>query len=106
MVRLPLRLHPRSSLFPSTTLFRSAWLARMVLGHVLLVIVERPRLCFGGGLLRAGVLRHRLEASLGRALHPGAVRSEEHTSELQSQSNPVCRLLLEKKDNHTLPAIW
>src|SRR2546430_4867666 len=32
--------------------------------------------------------------------HPGSVRSEEHTSELQSQSNLVCRLLLEKKNNH------
>src|SRR2546430_4851867 len=33
--------------------------------------------------------------------HPAHVRSEEHTSELQSQSNLVCRLLLEKKNNHT-----
>src|SRR5256886_5878133 len=33
----------------------------------------------------------------------GAIRSEEHTSELQSQSNLVCRLLLEKKKNDTLP---
>ena len=50
-----------------------------VLGHVMLVIVKRPLLFFGGGLLRAGVLWRRLEASLGRALHPGAVgQIDEH----------------------------
>src|SRR2546430_9505851 len=47
--------------------------------------------------------RHRV-LQLRRALGPGAeVRSEEHTSELQSQSNLVCRLLLEKKKKQTKP---
>src|SRR2546430_17593156 len=49
-------------------------------------------------------LRHELEMPLvmtedGRMEHATRVRSEEHTSELQSQSNLVCRLLLEKKKN-------
>src|SRR2546427_5451673 len=71
MIRRP----PRSTLFPYTTLFRS-------LGQV-----RRD----GGGP------RHRLLQSLRTP--PVALRSEEHTSELQSQSNLVCRLLLEKKKN-------
>src|SRR2546430_2906215 len=67
MIRRP----PRSPLFPYTTLFRSRHDARM----------ERD------GRRIAGVVRQRI----------GEKRSEEHTSELQSQSNLVCRLLLEKK---------
>src|SRR5688572_32197077 len=85
MIRRP----PRSTLFPYTTLFRSA------------------RRCVDVG--DVGVFRHAgkpvglppgLAAVLARLHAPvvGAdVRSEEHTSELQSQSNLVCRLLLEKK---------
>src|SRR2546430_3204499 len=80
MIRRP----PRSTLFPYTTLFRS-WSRRR----------EGPstgkRLRFG----RSGHLSHMLLV-LARATRPGR-RSEEHTSELQSQSNLVCRLLLEKK---------
>src|SRR2546430_9658215 len=79
MIRRP----PRSTLFPYTTLFRSI--------ATELDAVRR-------------VLRHpgELLADLGRGvvrvLRKGVVpRSEEHTSELQSQSNLVCRLLLEKK---------
>src|SRR6266853_865337 len=66
---LMIRRPPRSTLFPYTTLFRSCC----------------PRL-----------FSHRRIPS---AMHPSAARSEEHTSELQSQSNLVCRLLLEKKKN-------
>src|SRR2546430_5918455 len=68
MIRRP----PRSTLFPYTTLFRSAF--------------EKV----GARLLAA---RHRIAGEP----HAGEIRSEEHTSELQSQSNLVCRLLLEKK---------
>src|SRR2546427_8106091 len=79
MIRRP----PRSTLFPYTTLFRSpsnvyrtrdgAWLTVVATGDAIFT-----RLC-------------------------QAMRSEEHTSELQSQSNLVCRLLLEKKKNKNEP---
>src|SRR5258706_3435446 len=73
MIRRP----PRSTLFPYTTLFRS----RLLLLH---------------GTDGRGALRERLRRPAGRVeRRPG--RSEEHTSELQSLTNLVCRLLLEKK---------
>src|SRR3712207_7807480 len=80
MIRRP----PRSTLFPYTTLFRSAWCP---------VGDERARL---------GQLREVLVLSMPRGLdvehrHAVAGRSEEHTSELQSRQYLVCRLLLEKK---------
>src|SRR2546430_2994594 len=85
MIRRP----PRSTLFPYTTLFRS-----IALGS------RRPH----GGTL--GAIEHpELDRrAIGRSPHDAAegidlARSEEHTSELQSQSNLVCRLLLEKKKN-------
>src|SRR2546425_13154125 len=79
---LMIRRPPRSTLFPYTTLFRSAPGAR------------------GGGRARRSTAAHRL---LGhRGLRRGGARvprrrSEEHTSELQSLAYLVCRLLLEKK---------
>src|SRR5688572_32625808 len=75
MIRRP----PRSTLFPYTTLFRS----RDEAGDR----VDRG----------IGVLPQRLLQGRARGEHAGRRRSEEHTSELQSQSNLVCRLLLEKK---------
>src|SRR2546430_7059596 len=80
MIRRP----PRSTLFPYTTLFRSRAPADLRTGHR-----ARVRLACG-----AGERDPQLEMAHARL---GAVRSEEHTSELQSQSNLVCRLLLEKK---------
>src|SRR2546430_9806917 len=77
MIRRP----PRSTLFPYTTLFRSAD-AGLAHEHVVRLL----------GQHEAAGARERIEARLREA-----VRSEEHTSELQSQSNLVCRLLLEKK---------
>src|SRR2546430_7575845 len=79
MIRRP----PRSTLFPSTTLFRSVELADAGADAVVRLnrdVAQRPR----------PPLR-------GRRPPDAARRSEEHTSELQSQSNLVCRLLLEKK---------
>src|SRR2546430_11339187 len=70
MIRRP----PRSTLFPYTTLFRS-------LEQIRLIVHDQHH----GPIGRTARARCRL------------VRSEEHTSELQSQSNLVCRLLLEKK---------
>src|SRR2546430_13523758 len=71
MIRRP----PRSTLFPYTTLFRSC---------------ERPGCSHGCPRRRPG-------SSSSDRHRPRTPRSEEHTSELQSQSNLVCRLLLEKK---------
>src|SRR5688572_32452690 len=88
MIRRP----PRSTLFPYTTLFRSQLEAEQDHG-IADRVIEGVR---GGGLAVSGMKRTR------RALENGQVdtlvRSEEHTSELQSQSNLVCRLLLEKKN--------
>src|SRR2546430_11508600 len=92
MIRRP----PRSTLFPYTTLFRSAYLLPILL------------FCFGLSYLfhwMAYFHRRWVWATTlllcGMGLldlnKPVAFRSEEHTSELQSQSNLVCRLLLEKK---------
>src|SRR2546430_6740158 len=75
MIRRP----PRSTLFPYTTLFRSR-------------VGDDDDLALGGGQGRRG-------GQLGRFPGEGQ-RSEEHTSELQSQSNLVCRLLLEKKKTY------
>src|SRR5256885_10283768 len=96
MIRRP----PRSTLFPYTTLFRSPS-AGGALDHCGELV--------GGGARRVLVapLDHHADHRLGArgAQHDAAVaghalRSEEHTSELQSPCNLVCRLLLEKKNNH------
>src|SRR2546427_4617290 len=83
---LMIRRPPRSTLFPYTTLFRSHPLARDAdeIPRVHDADLVGPALPQDGG----GVLA---------ADDQDEVRSEEHTSELQSQSNLVCRLLLEKK---------
>src|SRR5688572_32219240 len=88
MIRRP----PSSPLFPYTTLFRSR---RPSTG--LLRVAAEPHqgvLAAHGGALVAHLLANRLQQAVNLGL-----RSEEHTSELQSQSNLVCRLLLEKKKN-------
>src|SRR2546430_8140250 len=90
MIRRP----PRSTLFPYTTLFRSLAVA-IAQVHVNRLALQTPQLL----RLHLGQLQVRdvdVRAH-GRMVH--LVRSEEHTSELQSQSNLVCRLLLEKKKN-------
>src|SRR2546430_8886187 len=80
MIRRP----PRSTLFPYTTLFRSPILRKLLISRV--------------------ARDQRVEARLIRlGLRP---RSEEHTSELQSQSNLVCRLLLEKKKTNRLVCLY
>src|SRR2546426_9032243 len=94
MIRRP----PRSTLFPYTTLFRS--LPRR--GIPARGGRSRLRQRAGGGTAR--LVPHRAQpagAGRGRDLSGGgAGRSEEHTSELQSPCNLVCRLLLEKKKNN------
>src|SRR5256885_12117086 len=90
MIRRP----PRSTLFPYTTLFRSGeWRARP--RHC-----ERLRACRVVSKRRTSETGHfcRCPATLDRE-EQAVLRSEEHTSELQSPCNLVCRLLLEKKKN-------
>src|SRR2546426_5834281 len=79
MIRRP----PRSTLFPYTTLFRSRWTCE--------IFMRAPR---GGCSCQFSGARERMVAR----------RSEEHTSELQSPCNLVCRLLLEKKKQDCLTA--
>src|SRR3712207_8809564 len=92
MIRRP----PRSTLFPYTTLFRS----------------RAPRLAHRDEHVAAGLEAHEHPPVIGDAdvvgaragvpdhrLHRAEVRSEEHTSELQSRQYLVCRLLLEKNKN-------
>src|SRR2546427_3163647 len=86
MIRRP----PRSTLFPYTTLFRSS--------------VTRPADPAGAFIIAGYVCRNVCRSLISRSSLTASsgvgfffVRSEEHTSELQSQSNLVCRLLLEKK---------
>src|SRR3712207_8523440 len=87
MIRRP----PRSTLFPYTTLFRSAILNGYVTGGDSLYTAYVT-----SGILEAPLL---LNPDLG---YTPQLRSEEHTSELQSRQYLVCRLLLEKKktDSH------
>src|SRR5437868_12935215 len=77
MIRRP----PRSTLFPYTTLFRSRSIV--------------------AGASEAGDRKNHGSGAMPRTRLPELERSEEHTSELQSRFDLVCRLLLEKKKKHT-----
>src|SRR5689334_23600729 len=83
MIRLP----PRSTLFPYTTLFRSTKTAQWK-------YFERVAETLTGTKYKTCTVRHNSVFERGRSC---VGRSEEHTSELQSQFHLVCRLLLEKK---------
>src|SRR5260370_32210585 len=94
MIRRP----PRSTLFPYTTLFRS--------GQLLDRFITTRRSCAGFWIVFAkhwhgavSLTSSILTKAKSHQLSPG--RSEEHTSELQSHLNLVCRLLLEKKKKKT-----
>src|SRR5256885_12854938 len=83
---LMIRRPPRSTLFPYTTLFRS-------------ILVGHRRACGPRGGIEVDDLR------LDRNQRQRLLRSEEHTSELQSPCNLVCRLLLEKKKKKKRPKV-
>src|SRR3712207_8996873 len=97
MIRRP----PRSTLFPYTTLFRSARGGKAV-------VEAHARV--GAHILPQPAAHHRRQEGAqvdahvedGEGAVPPRVRSEEHTSELQSRQYLVCRLLLEKKKNQSL----
>src|SRR2546430_13601481 len=93
MIRRP----PRSTLFPYTTLFRSPWRIppRLVVPSVAPCPLGSSRSRGNEGNAKGGHLYKSLLLSMCTLC--ASIRSEEHTSELQSQSNLVCRLLLETK---------
>src|SRR5438132_2558462 len=84
---LMIRRPPRSTLFPYTTLFRSEVMEKVFWKKLISTTLCACLVWTSGDLA---------EAVLGAP----QLRSEEHTSELQSHSDLVCRLLLEKKKNH------
>src|SRR2546426_3364859 len=90
MIRRP----PRSTLFPYTTLFRSFLLVTRVLPAGTVTSLLLMIIVLAGGVA-AAFLPGFFAAS---RTTQGVARSEEHTSELQSPCNLVCRLLLEKKN--------
>src|SRR3712207_9272079 len=85
---LMIRRPPRSTLFPYTTLFRS--------GGAIATSSERLV-----DLYREMALIRAFEEACQKGFRQGKIRSEEHTSELQSRQYLVCRLLLEKKKTPT-----
>src|SRR3712207_8589031 len=85
MIRRP----PRSTLFPYTTLFRSAGRARLVAAAI---IEEEGEQAEGD---------NKTADHVSKCVGTTSIRSEEHTSELQSRQYLVCRLLLEKKNTIT-----
>src|SRR2546426_7972953 len=95
MIRRP----PRSTLFPYTTLFRS-------LGNQKISAEDIPVVAFSVGEEElSGLDTKPLVGHLAAWNYFMSItRSEEHTSELQSPCNLVCRLLLEKKKQNTLPS--
>src|SRR2546430_3715015 len=98
MIRRP----PRSTLFPYTTLFRSA--------VTILGIGKRLRCCTNITIISwrdIGIVIIVVESYINYEINlRNLYRSEEHTSELQSQSNLVCRLLLEKKKKKIINNIF
>src|SRR2546430_5640383 len=94
MIRRP----PRSTLFPYTTLFRSD-VSRITHGQIQFNKENTDLIALARGGVDA--LRIVLADKNLNLTTDFADRSEEHTSELQSQSNLVCRLLLEKKKKHS-----
>src|SRR5256885_10523347 len=93
MIRRP----PRSTLFPYTTLFRSLPACAVeALGRIMMRRgVSRDEAL--RQILREHVVEQEAREPDERRTHISTMRSEEHTSELQSPCNLVCRLLLEKK---------
>src|SRR5690349_22512294 len=89
---------PRPSLFPYTTLFRSSDEKRF--DKAVRGSLRRVRAVGGDGLFTADTK----EPNWSKA-HNILLRSEEHTSELQSRRDIVCRLLLEKKNDRTAPTV-
>src|SRR2546428_6323371 len=99
---LMIRRPPRSTLFPYTTLFRSPGMMSDVLPVRVTLGPELPL----GQVVQQISLEHRRVLKHQRFRSEDIRRSEEHTSELQSRSDLVCRLLLEKKKTLTQPSTF
>src|SRR5260370_3467011 len=102
MIRRP----PRSTLFPYTTLFRSA--GHPPRGYTVPFQLAGPLKVAPGKQLgmRFNLVDRIVEVTPGQAIQACKNRSEEHTSELQSHLNLVCRLLLEKKKKKSLKTFY
>src|SRR5438034_8281626 len=90
---------PSSTLFPYTTLFRSVVQAFLFQNDGSGAFTQMPTSTFGGVIHPGG---GNCQAALWADYDNDGFRSEEHTSELQSHSDLVCRLLLEKKNNKSV----
>src|SRR3712207_9017669 len=100
MIRRP----PRSTLFPYTTLFRSEGERKEEREGERQSQLQRTK--SNGRELRQGEFSLKTQEMRGSRRLPGACRSEEHTSELQSRQYIVCRLLLDKKITRLLSSAW
>src|SRR5258706_12149964 len=100
MIRRP----PRSTLFPYTTLFRSDGMHLLLRATLLLRLGDVMRLDARERPSEYSRVVHGQHESIQKGVRERltALRSEEHTSELQSLTNIVCRLLLEKKQDHKI----
>src|SRR3712207_7774232 len=97
MIRRP----PRSTLFPYTTLFRSTWMQKRSI--ISLNPLREPVAAISCGIYQGKpVLDLDYQEDSAAETDANFVRSEEHTSELQSRQYLVCRLLLEKKKNQVM----
>src|SRR5258708_26552782 len=99
MIRRP----PRSTLFPYTTLFRSAYYSPRPAEPCYHQCAGQQRACIHRCPDEVGVGRGSPGVCMAASSFCHAYRSEEHTSELQSPDHLVCRLLLEKKNNQQPP---
>src|SRR3712207_7832472 len=102
MIRRP----PRSTLFPYTTLFRSLWQRGTNSGTVQFIALLGIRAAIIGTAIWLWWDNRATPGDLAYVLTTYFVRSEEHTSELQSRQYLVCRLLLEKKNNMLLTSFF
>src|SRR3989442_10278762 len=93
MIRRP----PRSTLFPYTTLFRSEKRPADVIGNIVYLIRIMALAFLGANATVCAAKCAKHGRSSPTAKSAATMRSEEHTSELQSRPHLVCRLLLEKK---------
>src|SRR3712207_6876573 len=102
MIRRP----PRSTLFPYTTLFRSIGVAGADFDAIL-IVVELLRSGFRTIAVHYAIRIGAVHILISLPIYVAPLlRSEEHTSELQSRQYLVCRLLLEKKKNHNTDTIY